>query len=160
MRDGLLSKIAQREGLWYHVDAAYGGCFLLLDEERPRFRGIERADSVVIDPHKGLFIPYGSGAVLVRETEHLRKSHGFHLVCQGPDPIASVAKSRMTHRVQVIKAGPHVAFSINDLAIFQWVDDGESCGPLLGGGKIGFRQMAPTIAEYGNLTVHEVAVGE
>ncbi len=74
---GDLAQIAQREGLWYHVDAAYGGCFLLLDEMRPRFAGIERADSVVVDPHKGLFLPYGSGAVLVRDPAHLRKSHSM-----------------------------------------------------------------------------------
>jgi glutamate/tyrosine decarboxylase-like PLP-dependent enzyme len=72
-----LAGIAAREELWYHVDAAYGGCFLLLDEQRPRFAGIERADSVVIDPHKGLFVPYGSGAVLVRDPEVLRPSHGL-----------------------------------------------------------------------------------
>ena len=71
-----LADIAQREELWYHVDAAYGGAFLLLEEMRPRFRGIERADSVVIDPHKGLFIPYGSGAVLVRDPQHLLASNG------------------------------------------------------------------------------------
>jgi len=71
-----LRDIAGREGLWFHVDAAYGGCFLLLEDMRPRFAGIEQADSVVIDPHKGLFLPYGSGAVLVRDPEHLRKSHG------------------------------------------------------------------------------------
>ncbi len=70
-----LAEIARREGLWYHVDAAYGGCFLLLDDMRPRFAGIEQADSVVIDPHKGLFLPYGSGAVLVRDPQHLKKSH-------------------------------------------------------------------------------------
>ena len=69
-----LSGIASREGLWFHVDAAYGGAFLLVDSLRGRFRGIERSDSVVIDPHKGLFLPYGSGAVLVRDAEHLRAS--------------------------------------------------------------------------------------
>ncbi len=72
---GPLAEIAKREDLWYHVDAAYGGCFLLLDDMRPRFAGIEQADSVVIDPHKGLFLPYGSGAVLVRDPQHLKKSH-------------------------------------------------------------------------------------
>ncbi len=72
-----LANIAAREELWFHVDAAYGGCFLLLDEMRPRFSGIERADSVVIDPHKGFFIPYGSGALLVRDPKHLKKSHGM-----------------------------------------------------------------------------------
>jgi glutamate/tyrosine decarboxylase-like PLP-dependent enzyme len=72
-----LAAIAEREGLWYHVDAAYGGAFLLLDDMRERFTGIERADSVVIDPHKGLFIPYGTGAVLVRDPAHLAPSHGL-----------------------------------------------------------------------------------
>lgn len=72
-----LAEVATREGLWFHVDAAYGGAFLLLEEMRPRFRGIERADSVVIDPHKGLFVPYGTGAVLLRDPAHLRTSHGL-----------------------------------------------------------------------------------
>ncbi len=71
-----LADVAEAEDLWYHVDAAYGGAFLLVDSKRDRFRGIERADSVVVDPHKGLFIPYGSGAVLMRDPEHLRQSHG------------------------------------------------------------------------------------
>jgi hypothetical protein len=47
-----------------------------------------------------------------------------------------------------------VELSINDLPIFQWRDDGLTFGPPLGGGKVGFRQMAPLIAEYANLTVH------
>ncbi len=75
-----LADIAAREELWLHVDAAYGGAFLLLDEMQSRFRGIERADSVVLDPHKGLFLPYGSGAVLVRDAEHLRSSNGSSAV--------------------------------------------------------------------------------
>ena len=70
-----LADVAAAEALWYHVDAAYGGAFLLLDSMRSRMGGIERADSVVIDPHKGLFLPYGTGAVLVREPEHLAPSH-------------------------------------------------------------------------------------
>lgn len=72
-----LAVIAEAEGMWYHVDAAYGGAFLLVDDMRSRFAGIERADSIVIDPHKGLFLPYGSGAVLVRDPAHLRKSNGL-----------------------------------------------------------------------------------
>jgi len=72
-----LADVAEAEDLWYHVDAAYGGAFLLVESMRDRFRGIERADSVVVDPHKGLFIPYGSGAVLMRDPEHLRPSHGM-----------------------------------------------------------------------------------
>jgi aromatic-L-amino-acid/L-tryptophan decarboxylase len=71
-----LAEIAREEDLWLHVDAAYGGAFLLVESAREAFRGIEQADSVVIDPHKGLFLPYGSGAVLVRDPAHLAPSHG------------------------------------------------------------------------------------
>jgi glutamate/tyrosine decarboxylase-like PLP-dependent enzyme len=70
-----LADVATEEGLWYHVDGAYGGAFVLVDELRPRLAGIERADSVVVDPHKGLFLPYGTGAVLVRDPRHLAPSH-------------------------------------------------------------------------------------
>jgi glutamate/tyrosine decarboxylase-like PLP-dependent enzyme len=72
-----LGAIARREGLWYHVDAAYGGFFALLDEVRPRLRGMGLADSVVLDPHKGLFLPYGSGAVLVRDRRPMAEAHRY-----------------------------------------------------------------------------------
>ena len=58
---------ARRERLWFHVDAAYGGFFLLTERGRRAMAGIERADSVVLDPHKGLFLPYGTGCLLVRD---------------------------------------------------------------------------------------------
>ncbi len=70
-----LGRIAEEEGLWYHVDAAYGGFFLLVPEIRPLLQGMAEADSVVLDPHKGLFLPYGIGAVLVRDDDHLRQAH-------------------------------------------------------------------------------------
>lgn len=60
---------------WFHVDAAYGGFFMLVDEIREKLKGIERSDSVVLDPHKTLFIPYGSGAVLVRDRNILLSSN-------------------------------------------------------------------------------------
>jgi hypothetical protein len=55
-----------------------------------------------------------------------------------------------------VKSGPHVAFWVNELAILRYVDDGVTTGPPLAGGKIGFRQMAPTVARYANLRVYEV----
>lgn len=91
-------------------------------------------------------------------TCNLRKSHGFHLVCQGADPLPDAEDARPPYRIQLVKLGPRVEFVINDLPIFAWVDDGQAYGPVLGGGKIGFRQMAPLVAEYANLTVHEVTV--
>ena len=72
-----LADLAAREGLWLHVDAAYGGFFLLTEEGQRAMRGIERADSIVLDPHKGLFLPYGTGAVLVRDGEALRRAHSL-----------------------------------------------------------------------------------
>lgn len=70
-----LAELAAREGLWFHVDAAYGGCFALTERGRAVLAGIGRADSVTLDPHKGLFLPYGTGALLVREPEALRRAH-------------------------------------------------------------------------------------
>jgi len=72
-----LADLAARHGMWLHVDAAYGGFFLLTEEGRRAMRGIERADSIVLDPHKGLFLPYGTGAVLVRDGEALRRAHSL-----------------------------------------------------------------------------------
>lgn len=62
-----IARVCEREGIWFHVDAAYGGAFALTDEGARLLRGIERSDSLVVDPHKGLFLPFGTGAVLVRD---------------------------------------------------------------------------------------------
>ena len=72
-----LAGLCEREGLWLHVDGAYGGFFMLTAEGRRRMAGIERADSVVLDPHKGLFLPYGTGALLVRDGETLKRAHAL-----------------------------------------------------------------------------------
>ncbi|MEO6391331.1 MAG: aminotransferase class V-fold PLP-dependent enzyme [Pyrinomonadaceae bacterium] len=69
--------IAENTGAWFHIDAAYGGFFLLTDEGRAKLAGIERSDSLVIDPHKGLFLPYGLGVVLVKDAVKLGKSHYY-----------------------------------------------------------------------------------
>jgi aromatic-L-amino-acid decarboxylase len=72
---GDLAAVAGEEGLWCHVDAAYGGFFQLTERGRIRFAGIERADSITLDPHKGMFLPYGTGCLLVRDGERLRAAH-------------------------------------------------------------------------------------
>ncbi len=72
-----IATIAARERCWFHVDAAYGGFFLLTEESRDAFKGIERSDSVILDPHKGLFLPYGAGMVLVRNVEQLAAAHDY-----------------------------------------------------------------------------------
>lgn len=72
-----IADIAGRHGLWYHIDAAYGGFFALTGEGRQKLAGIERSDSLVIDPHKGLFLPYGLGVVLVKDRSKLRAAHYY-----------------------------------------------------------------------------------
>ena len=68
---------AHEQGLWFHVDGAYGGFFVLCDEVRERFNGIELSDSVVMNPHKGLHTPFGLGAALVRDGERLFQAHYY-----------------------------------------------------------------------------------
>ncbi|HET9049562.1 MAG TPA: aminotransferase class V-fold PLP-dependent enzyme [Chiayiivirga sp.] len=70
-----VADLAAREGLWHHVDGAYGGFFHMVPELRPLLAGLSRADSLTLDPHKGLFLPYGTGALLVRDGEVLRHLH-------------------------------------------------------------------------------------
>ena len=66
-----LSDVARREGLWLHVDAAYGGGALLSERDRSRVPGLDRADSVTIDPHKWFFQAYDIGGLLVRRGDDL-----------------------------------------------------------------------------------------
>lgn len=73
-----LAQVAQAEGLWLHVDAAYGGFFMLTDRGKEVMNGIGQADSVTLDPHKALFLPYGTGSLLVRDGEALRRAHTVH----------------------------------------------------------------------------------
>ncbi|GIU89390.1 MAG: glutamate decarboxylase [Acidimicrobiia bacterium] len=70
-----IAEVCERAALWLHVDAAYGGAALLAPSARPRFAGIERADSVVIDPHKWLYAPFDCAALLYREPALARAVH-------------------------------------------------------------------------------------
>jgi aromatic-L-amino-acid/L-tryptophan decarboxylase len=75
-----LADVARAEGLWFHVDAAYGGFFRLTKRGHRRLAGVQRADSIVLDPHKGLFLPFGTGVLLVRDRATLQTafSSGGH----------------------------------------------------------------------------------
>lgn len=73
-----IADVAAGEDLWLHVDAAYGGAFLLCADGRQALAGIERSDSTVIDPHKGLFLPFGSGALVVRDRGRLAAANRYH----------------------------------------------------------------------------------
>lgn len=72
-----IGNICREQGLWYHIDAAYGGFFVLTGEGKEKLAGIEMSDSLVIDPHKGLFLPYGLGVVLVKDPAKLHESHRY-----------------------------------------------------------------------------------
>lgn len=71
----VLAEICKKFHLWFHIDGAYGAFFRLCEEGKRRLQGIEESDSIVLDPHKGLFLPYGCGCLLVKEGELLRKAH-------------------------------------------------------------------------------------
>ena len=66
-----IADITEKEKLWFHVDAAYGGAFALCEEGKRRLKGLERSDSLILDPHKGFFLPGGLGVVLVRDGKKL-----------------------------------------------------------------------------------------
>jgi aromatic-L-amino-acid/L-tryptophan decarboxylase len=72
-----LRRIADREKMWLHVDAAYGGGMLLSQEWPMRDRGLELADSITIDPHKWFYAPLDAGAVLVKDHRRLTASFGM-----------------------------------------------------------------------------------
>lgn len=70
-----LAELAAEHGAWLHVDAAYGGAFALTERGRRQLAGIEHADSVTVDAHKGLMLPYGVAALLVRHPGALAAAH-------------------------------------------------------------------------------------
>jgi aromatic-L-amino-acid decarboxylase len=70
-----LATIAATHQLWFHVDAAYGGFFQLTNRGKQKLAGVQRADSITLDPHKGMFLPYGSGCLIVRNGSELKAAH-------------------------------------------------------------------------------------
>ena len=72
-----IGDITSAHGLWFHLDGAYGAFFALCEEGKKILKGIEKSDSIVMDPHKGLFLPYGSGAVLVKDKAALKAAFSY-----------------------------------------------------------------------------------
>jgi glutamate/tyrosine decarboxylase-like PLP-dependent enzyme len=72
-----IADVASGHDLWLHVDGAYGAFFALCAEGRKVLNGMDRADSIIMDPHKGLFLPYGSGAVLIKNTAAVKAAHVY-----------------------------------------------------------------------------------
>lgn len=72
-----ISKIARQEQLWFHIDAAYGGFFKLVPQLEDKFKGVEMADSITLDPHKSLFLPFGTGAILIKDKKSVLNVHHY-----------------------------------------------------------------------------------
>jgi aromatic-L-amino-acid decarboxylase len=70
-----IAELCENERLWHHIDGAYGAFFHVVEEFRPLLSGLSKADSLTLDPHKGLFLPFGTGALLVRDGSALRAVH-------------------------------------------------------------------------------------
>ncbi|NMO16793.1 pyridoxal-dependent decarboxylase [Pyxidicoccus fallax] len=72
-----LADVAERHGLWFHVDGAYGAAAARVEGVRGRFKGLERADSVALDPHKWLQVPFEAGCALIRDWDGLRRAFTY-----------------------------------------------------------------------------------
>ena len=72
-----IADVCEHKKVWFHIDAAYGGFYILCEEVAAKLKGIKRSDSFVVDPHKGLFLPYGSGAVIVRDRCHVLAANSY-----------------------------------------------------------------------------------
>ncbi|MEU6375139.1 aminotransferase class V-fold PLP-dependent enzyme [Streptomyces sp. NPDC046909] len=104
-----LADLARREDVWFHVDAAYGGFFRLTRRGRERLTGIEEADSVTLDPHKTLFMPFGTGALVVRDLAALHAAHegtGSYLQDMGATgvPDSGHLGPELTHEIRGLRA--------------------------------------------------------
>lgn len=88
-----LADLAAAEGMWLHVDACYGGFFRLTERGKVELSGLGRANSIALDPHKSMFVPFGTGALLVKDGEALKRAHflGAEYMpednLQGPDQV-------------------------------------------------------------------------
>ncbi|NUS27561.1 MAG: aminotransferase class V-fold PLP-dependent enzyme [Streptomyces sp.] len=105
-----LADLTRGENLWFHVDAAYGGFFRLTRRGEKRLAGIEEADSITLDPHKTLFMPFGTGALVVRDPAALHAAHdgtGSYLqdmTAAGSVPDSARLGPELTHEIRGLRA--------------------------------------------------------
>lgn len=93
-----IAQIAANHDLWFHADGAYGAFFRLCPEGRAALKGMELSDSLVLDPHKTLFLPYGTGAVMVKEGSKLYGSLNWEAAYMQdiPDDIEEVSPAELS----------------------------------------------------------------
>ncbi|WP_274474480.1 pyridoxal phosphate-dependent decarboxylase family protein [Mangrovimonas aestuarii] len=75
---GSIGKICEKYKLWFHVDGAYGVPAAIVPEEKEKFKGLEMADSIALDPHKWLYSPLEAGCTLVKNSKHLSDTFSSH----------------------------------------------------------------------------------
>jgi aromatic-L-amino-acid/L-tryptophan decarboxylase len=108
-----IADVAQANRLWFHVDGAYGALAGALPELAPLYRGIERADSVAVDPHKWLYVPYECGATLVREPAALKAMFALR-----PDYLALEEDSYLEGPVWPSDLGPQLTREFRALKVW------------------------------------------
>ena len=106
-----MAAIAARQGLWFHIDAAYGGFFALTERGRQRLAGMELADSITLDPHKSLFVPYGTGCLLVKDLNKLRRAHSV-----GADYMPKIQDD--PERIDFSEISPELSRSFRGLGVW------------------------------------------
>jgi aromatic-L-amino-acid/L-tryptophan decarboxylase len=108
-----IADLCRDEGLWMHVDGAYGGPAAFSDELSPLLSGIERADSIAFDPHKWMYTPHSGGCVLVRDELLLRDAFDAEASYVHED------EERVEHDVDFARIGPQFSRGFQALKI--WV---------------------------------------
>jgi aromatic-L-amino-acid decarboxylase len=106
-----LAQVCQQHQLWFHIDAAYGGPFMLTERGREILQGIGSADSVTLDPHKGMFLPYGTGCLLVRDRQDLHRTHAVdvdYMPAMQDDP----------YRVNICQISPELSRDCRGLRVW------------------------------------------
>jgi glutamate/tyrosine decarboxylase-like PLP-dependent enzyme len=104
-----LAQLCHDEGLWFHIDAAYGGFAAISETGRELLRGIELGDSITLDPHKWLYCPMGTGCVLVRENALLKRTFSSD---------ADYLKDLPTDEVNFLERGPELSRPARVLAVW------------------------------------------
>lgn len=137
----------------FFAAAGHGGQDLFSPALTPRTGYYPQYHSGDIDALHVSYFRHKYASERAFRTCNLRKSAGFELVAQGADPLPPTEDATDFYRLEVVKDGPLVEFSINGLLLFEWRDSSDK---VLGGGRIGFRQMAPLRGAYRNLVVEKL----
>jgi aromatic-L-amino-acid/L-tryptophan decarboxylase len=117
-----LADIAQQHDCWFHVDAAYGGAVMLSERYSHMLKGIERADSITVDPHKWFYVPFEAGGILVRDGDFLRKSFlvrpEYYMEKRSADADHDPRSFHMGDKVNFFQYGIHGSRRFNALKLW------------------------------------------